>query len=403
MAILKVLWLLVHAVLALPVVMVTLQIFVARRTPPLATPDMAADAQRKHATRASVAVLVPAHNERAGIAATLQSIKPQMREGDRLIVVADNCSDDTAAIARSFGAEVLERVHLTQRGKGYALDHGVAHLKATTPPGMVLMCDADCHLAAGSLDRLVNTCMQTNQPVQALDLMKARPGADMQQRFAEFAWRVKNQVRPSGGARLGVPCALMGTGMIFPWSVIATAPLASGHLAEDVQLGVNLVLAGHFTRFEPRALVTSEFPQSTAGAQVQRSRWEHGALDNLVAFVPKLLVAGLVQRRMRLIGTALDLMVPPLALLLMLLGVLLIVNGIVAWTTGWWTPAIVSLAILVLFASGVVVAWVRFGQGTVTAGELLAAPWYAARKIPLYVAFLVKRQTQWVRAKRDDE
>ncbi len=401
MVTLKVLWLLVHTVLAMPVLMVTLQIFSARRRPGQTTSASSTDPSTPE-PRATAAVLVPAHNERAGIAATLRSIQPQLRVGDRLVVVADNCSDDTAAIARACGAEVLERTNLTERGKGYALDHGVAYLRAS-PTAVVMMCDADCHLHAGSLDLLVHRCTQTHQPVQSLDLMKARPGAGMQQRFAEFAWRVKNQVRPSGGARLGVPCPLMGTGMMFPWSVIANAPLASGHLAEDVQLGVNLALAGHFTRFEPRALVTSEFPQSTSGAQSQRSRWEHGALANLVDCVPRLLVAGFRQRSMRLIAIAFDLMVPPLALLLMLLGALVIADGAVAVATGWWWPSLASLSMLALFALGVVSAWMRFGQGTLTAGELLAAPWYAARKIPLYLAFLVKRQTQWVRAKRDDE
>ena len=75
--------------------------------------------------RPRVAVLVPAHNESSVITATLNSLLPQLREGDRLLVVADNCTDDTAVLVRAAGAEVAERSNEQQRGKGYALDFGI--------------------------------------------------------------------------------------------------------------------------------------------------------------------------------------------------------------------------------------------------------------------------------------
>ncbi|HXM34723.1 MAG TPA: glycosyltransferase, partial [Pyrinomonadaceae bacterium] len=76
----------------------------------------------------NVAVLVPAHNESAGLLPTITDIKRQLFAGDRLLVVADNCTDDTAAIAAARGAEVIERNDPSRRGKGYALDFGVRHL-----------------------------------------------------------------------------------------------------------------------------------------------------------------------------------------------------------------------------------------------------------------------------------
>ncbi len=392
---LKSLWLLAHVILALPVLLVAAQILLARL-------PKRSEAKANGANRDTVAVLIPAHNESAGIATTLMSIKPQLRAGDRLLVVADNCSDDTAAVARQHGAEVLERHDTVNRGKGFALDHGIKHLKQK-PPAFVMMCDADCTVAPGSVDQLVETASRLRQPAQALDLMKAREGAGMQQRFAEFAWRVKNQVRPLGSQRLGLPCPLMGTGMIFPWSVIADAPLASGHLAEDMQLGVNLALDGHVTHFEPRALVTSFFPDSADGSQAQRTRWEHGALANLLDCVPRLVAGGAKQARWQLLGMALDLMVLPLALLVMALGALTLIDVALGWLSGWWLAAIISAGLLALFGLSIALAWYRFGQGTITGRELLAAPWYALRKIPLYLAFMVRRQTGWVRAKRDGE
>src|SRR6185436_16232635 len=72
--------------------------------------------------RRPLAVLVPAHNEGSGLLPTIANIQSQLGPGDRLLVVADNCSDDTAAVARQNGAEVVERTDPTRLGKGFALD-----------------------------------------------------------------------------------------------------------------------------------------------------------------------------------------------------------------------------------------------------------------------------------------
>ena len=72
-------------------------------------------------------------------------------------MVADNCTDDTAAIARAAGAEVIERQNATLRGKGYALDAGIRHLTAN-PPAVVIIVDADCLVAGGTIDLLSRRC-----------------------------------------------------------------------------------------------------------------------------------------------------------------------------------------------------------------------------------------------------
>ena len=389
--------LLVTVLLALPAAVLWLQVMAARL-------PRAADARDDGppAQRPQLAVLVPAHNEAAGIATTLASVQAQLRPGDRVLVVADNCSDNTAEVASHAGAEVIERHDPQHRGKGYALDFGVRHLKAD-PPQVLVMLDADCFLAPGALDPLVARCAQSGRPVQALYLMQAPPGAGLQLRLAEFAWRVKNQVRPLGAWRLGGPCQLMGSGMAFPWLLISSAPLASAHLVEDMQLGIDLALAGHAPLFVPQALVTSRFPDTAPAALAQRSRWEHGHLSTLLHRVPELFAAGLRRADGPLLAFAADLMVPPLALLL-LLSVLLAGVNLGGWILlGFVAPLSTSLLALALIASGCAVAWRRFGAGTVSGGELLLAPLYALRKLPLYTSFVWRRQTQWLRAKRDGE
>src|ERR1700704_6307973 len=122
--------------------------------------------------RKRVAVIVPAHNESAGILATIQDIRPQLGEGDRLIVVADNCSDDTAAVAAAAGAEVIARDDLEKIGKGYALGWGISHL-SIDPPDFVVFIDADCRIQSDTIGRLRAICAEIHRPVQACFLMKA--------------------------------------------------------------------------------------------------------------------------------------------------------------------------------------------------------------------------------------
>lgn len=384
--------LLLGTVLALPVLVLLLQVLAARlparREPPAAS------------RCAPLALLVPAHNEASGIAQTLIGLRAQMAPGDRLVVIADNCTDPTAAVAAAQGAEVVVRNDLSRRGKGYALDRGMQHL-ASNPPEIVVIVDADCDLAPQALDRLARACVASGRPTQALYLMHTEPGAGLRARIGEFAWRVKNQVRPLGGRRLGWPCQLMGTGMAFPWAVLQRASLASGNIVEDLQLGLDLARAGFAPRFCPEALVTSRFAGNAEGQQAQRTRWEHGHIAVLLASGPGLLWQGLWRRQPEMLALALDLCVPPLALLALLVGGLLIVASLAALIGGNWTAATIGLVVAVLLTLAVVMAWRSYGREVLTSSELLLAPLYVLRKLPLYLRLLWKRQTEWVRTHRD--
>ena len=106
--------------------------------------------------RPRLAVLMPAHNESAGIVPAIDAVNKQLRPGDRLLVVADNCADDTARVAAAAGAQVAERTDPLRRGKGYALDFGVRRL-AADPPEVVVIVDADCEVHPGALDRLAHS------------------------------------------------------------------------------------------------------------------------------------------------------------------------------------------------------------------------------------------------------
>lgn len=361
-----------------------------------AAPELARDHARK------LAILMPAHNEASILDGTIRAILPQLGESDRLLVVADNCTDDTASIAAAAGAQVVVRHDLMRRGKGYALDFGVHHL-APDAPDIVLIIDADCLPAPGAIDRLVHACALSARPVQGLYLMHAGENASVQMRIAEFAWLIKNQVRPTGLHRLGLPCQLMGTGMAFPWSCISKIDLATGHLVEDLKLGIDLARAGTPPLFCPEALVTSEFPTSSAGLKSQRTRWEHGHLSLILSEGPRLLWHSAATLNLSTLALALDLTVPPLSLLMLQVSMMWAAALLLfIFTKSALVLALASVA-LALFAFVVLASWLAYGSHLISLRDLAFAIARAVLKLPLYLKFLVARQSQWVRSERKEE
>jgi cellulose synthase/poly-beta-1,6-N-acetylglucosamine synthase-like glycosyltransferase len=346
------------------------------------------------------AVLMPAHNEVAGIEATLQTILPQLTAHDRLVVIADNCDDGTAELVRSLGVTVIERHNQQQRGKGYALDYGLQFL-AKDPPDVVVMMDADCTVHPQAISQIVQLAAVQARPVQATYLMKLPPNPSPKSAVSFLAFTVKNLVRPLGLAQFGGPCLLTGTGMAFPWSVLQEMRLASGNIVEDMQLGVDLAIAGYPPLFCASAKVTGLLPQQQQTAKSQRTRWEHGHLQTLLSQVPRLLKAMLHQRRGDLLVIALDLSVPPLSLLVMIWLIALSV-ALVAYSLG--TSVIPVMALLVqglLLGIAILAAWSKFCRADLSALTLLMVPLYLLWKVPLYFAFLVKPQKKWVRTERE--
>lgn len=346
------------------------------------------------------AVLIPAHNEQAVIAKTLQTLLPTIPAGNRVIVVADNCSDNTAAMARECGATAIERFDTSLRGKGFALDFGLAHL-AEAPPDVVVFLDADCRVDEHTAIRLAEAAHQTGCPVQGLNLCDPDPRGGVLQMVSGLAFRFKNLVRPLGLTRLVGMTHLTGTGMALPWKLVNREQVASSNVVEDMQLGIDLAVNGFRTKFVPTASVNSPLPQQRAAATTQRTRWEHGHLRTLFTQVPRLVARALATRRPFLLVLALDLAIPPLSLLVM--GTIAFcLLAAVAWLLGASAaPAVIALTSLVSIASCVLLGWAAFCRQQIPLRALVLAPLYACWKIPLYAAFLWRRQQQWVRTARD--
>lgn len=351
--------------------------------------------------RPRLAVLVPAHNEGRGILPTVADIRAQLQPGDQLLVIADNCSDDTARVAREAGAEVIERHDLEQRGKGYALACGVRHLERDSPE-VVIVIDADCRLGEGALATLAVCCSANDRPAQAQNLMKAPPDAQrVDYKFAEFAWLIRNHVRPLGLAAMGLPCNVRGTGMALPWQAVCSVDLGSSKLVQDAKLGIDLAKQGHGAVYCPLARIESLFPQSTGGTLAQRQRWELGSLQIIRKEALRLFFAALLRRDLGLLALALDTLVPPVAFLggMLLLG--LAVSGGAALLGASAAAAALFASAIALLAGSILAAWARFGRGALPARDAVHALPFLLQKLQIYKPLLMGQKTGWTRTHRD--
>ena len=381
--------------LAIPIIVLLIETVAA-----IFLPQRRMDFASGNAGRPRVAVIVPAHNESNGILPTLGDIKKQLTPGDRLLVIADNCDDDTAAVALAEGAEVVERNEPQRTGKGYALDFGFKHLDLD-PPAVVISIDADCRVKEGTIDRLAKACQIERRPIQALDLMTAPTSSPPNYRVAEFAWRIKNWIRPLGLGALRLPCHLMGTGMAFPWGLIRSNTVASGSIVEDVKLSLELAEAGRPALFCPQAVVTSQFPQSAEGVRGQRKRWEKGSIGLIGSTVPRLIWKGITTKNFGLIALALDSVVPPLSLLAMLVVGLFFVTGTAALIGMPFTAFYISIACVMALFLSTALSWVKYGRDLLPLNSIPSVGSYVLAKLPLYREIFSERTApSWVRADR---
>jgi cellulose synthase/poly-beta-1,6-N-acetylglucosamine synthase-like glycosyltransferase len=383
------------ALSALPTVVFCLQVFVALSVRGSGNAEGVVVATEPPST----VILMPAHNEEKVLGSTLHSLRgllPQVK----VLVVADNCSDGTAEIARSAGVEVVERFSDTLRGKGYALQHGLEHLRSN-PPKVVIVLDADCTTTPFDMHRLATVCAEVSRPVQGLYLMRSPLDGSIGTKIAEFAWLVKTMVRPIGWQYVGGTCQLMGSGFALPWHIARDLDLASGHLVEDMKLTLDLAASRQAPVFAGVAQVTSVFPSAVASQASQRRRWEHGHLSMMLSDVPRAVIKAAATRNPQLLSVALDLMVPPLSLLVLVLAGLTI-GGVIQTATqglGWSAVSVWVLS----FSLGIAVfaSWARWGRAVLTAREFMSIPAFVVRKLGVYGAFLWRRERQWRRTDRD--
>lgn len=270
--------------------------------------------------RPRFAVCIPAHDESTVVAATVRALVEQKypSESFDVHVVADNCLDDTAVIARTAGATVHVRTDLVDPGKGPALNWLFTRLDATGYDGVVFI-DADTIADSGFLAAMAHAFDRGVDVAQGhYATLDPERSPTVAFRYAALACR--HHLRPLGRNRLGASCGLYGNGMAFRPEIVRHHPW-SGHLVEDAEMQSALLLEGIAITYVPDAVVRAEMPDSLEASVTQHQRWEVGRMQLIKRFVPPVLrrsVTGGVQRRRVYVDAALDHLTPPLSVLVML-------------------------------------------------------------------------------------
>jgi hypothetical protein len=314
--------------------------------------------------------LVPAHDEAAVIGRTLAAIAADRRPHDRVLVVADRCTDATAAIARAHGALVIERAPHEPPGRAAARQAGIGAALALGGWDALVMIDADSVVEPGFHSACERALALGAPALQARSEAELRGGLVAQASLAAFA--LQGLTMPRGRDRLGLLVRLRGTGMVLTRQVVErfgfTAPAS-----EDLWFSLDLCLAGIRPRHVESARLRSASVRSWGAAAGQRTRYEAGRVSAAREYLPRLLD----RPSPAALEAAWWLATPPFAVaaasLAAGLGVALLAGLTpLAWGLG---------ALLLLLGAVLAVALVQARAGLGTWLALLAAPWYVLWKL----------------------
>lgn len=347
-------------------------------------------------------VLVPAHDEEAGIAATIASLQAldYPRALFRIVVIADNCLDATAVRARAAGALVHERIDPEHRGKGQALAYGFGRSAADGFADAVAVVDADTAVTPNLL-RAFDAALGTGAQALQAHYGVRNPEASWRTRLVALGFTLFHGVRSVARERLGLSCGLRGNGMCFRADLLHRVPHRAFSIVEDLEYGIQLGLAEVRVAYVAEAQVLGDMPTSSATSRSQRERWEGGRRAIVRQHAWPLLRAALVRRDPMLLDLALDLVLPPLSRLTLMAvaGCLLsvaaaLLGGHATMAVALWSFAVAGLAVYV--ARGCAMT----GNAARAVADLAWAPLYMVWKLTLRIRRHGPRQGEWVRTSR---
>jgi 1,2-diacylglycerol 3-beta-glucosyltransferase len=324
----------------------------------------------------SVAVLVPAHNEALGIPRTLASLIKETRPTDRIVVLADNCTDATATVAWQAGVECLERHEPAARGKGYGLAWAIPQLP---PTDIVMILDADCALEPGFFHELEAAFAAGADVVQA-KVSLSYGGSAAVRVVSEVGAEIENAVS-AGLERLNGTITLRGSGMAFRREVLEAIPWSSFGITEDAEFSARLQAAGIRVQFAPEAVVHSEVAPNLSAMTRQRQRWRASLFTGTL---------NLGHRWLR-----------SKPVVLMQLGLTVLLTAMLTlWLPTTW-PLFAWSGLLALLSALVYLRAIR--RSTCSPRDLLATPWLVFRLAVITLGGLVALARPWERTTRNAE
>ena len=347
-------------------------------------------------------ILIPAHNEATVIGKLLASLR-QLDYPPELftpLVIADNCTDETAAKVCAAGVRVLERTSETERAKGYALRYALEQLAvAGEVYDAYVIVDADTVFAPGFL-RQMDATLRRGALVAQGQYRVLNAGEGWAAGLRAVAFALINHVRPLGRSLFGLSAGLKGNGMVFSRTVIARFGWAAYGLTEDAEYHVTLINAGIRVAYVPRAVVAAEMPSSVRQSGSQQERWERGRVElartHGLGMLSGFLRTGDVAR----LDVAVESLTPPLSPLAAGVVFALVGAALLQWELGLWVALGLFGALFLHVAVGIALGRLPFRVVV----SLLAAPIYIIWKSVLFLGALVARGAGgWIRTPRNSE
>lgn len=355
------------------------------------------------------AIFMPAYNEAAVIERAIKALMSLDYPQDRfsVYVVADNCTDATADIARGAGATVHERTDAANAGKGPALNWLFEQVEGSEVFDAVAVIDADTSVDPSFLQEMNAALASGSLAAQGrYDVFEPSESTAAGIRAAALASR--HHLRPLGRNALGGSSGLFGNGMVFDRSLL-TGRTWSGHLVEDAEFQNELLLDGLCVEYVPGARVRAEMPDTLDASVTQNERWELGRLQVARRYVPRLLglaATGEPALRVARLDAAADHLVPPMSVFAAANGIAgagAVATTILRGTAGDRRAVLLCAASGVALVGHVLVALRLADAPRSTYRALAAAPRAIAWKVALWARVLVRpKSVAWVRTQRNE-
>jgi cellulose synthase/poly-beta-1,6-N-acetylglucosamine synthase-like glycosyltransferase len=355
-------------------------------------------------TLKSFAIVIPAHNEETGIGRTVRSCQDLDYPKDKyaIHVIADNCCDHTAHVARIHGVTCLERADNKRRGKGYALEYAFERIDLDRFDAVVVL-DGDCVIDRHAL-RVFNRYLGAGaKALQAIN-SASNPDESATSYVLAVGNCIENELFCAPRAQLGLSVFLRGTGMVLQCDLLHRFPWRAHSIVEDVEYALVLARSGIRVHFVQEAGVHSAFPADGTQLRVQRTRWASGNLGFAKTHAVRLICEGLCRGRWTLLDMGWTLLVLSKPLVILVLLAPLVMNAAGALLDPDRSPDSLlasSLGLLVLVLGYFLLGVVRRGVTRRRLWLLLNSPGVVMKLVVISIAGLVGGDREdWARTPR---
>lgn len=340
--------------------------------------------------KTKIAIIIPAHNEKLLIETTVECALKQQYPRDlfEVFVIADNCTDNTAELARKAGAQLIERHE--KPGKGQALHHAFSLLLAQQWEAFLVI-DADCSLQGKALKAINCEFSQGAKVLQLLDSI-LNPDVNNRTRSMQMGMASFNGLRPKGRMALGLSCGFFGNGFCLSKTVLQKVPYLAHSIVEDLEYHILLLKNGYKVKLVDDGIAAAQAPLATEDSTTQRTRWEVGKVLMIRQYAGELFKNAFAGRRWAWEAIS-EVMMPPSSLLVLLC--------LLPLTFGYFNERIIASSLLLIMVLHYALASYQYGSLKNFIRICAYVPWYILWKTIVVAKSLTQMKSlSWIRTQR---